>query len=234
FFLVLQPDIGGAAILIGGSMMVIICGGANLKDLFLIIIKLGFILVVILSMLFNVSSESLEKVDHVKDRIVAFLHPWDYPAGAAFQLIQGYYGMGNGGIDGAGFGKSIQKFLYLPYPHTDFIFAIMAEEMGFIGSFIFLMIYLLFLLRALVVSLRCDNVFGRLVGIGIVSLLSVQTFINIGGVTGLIPITGVPLPFISYGGSSLLVYMCSMGIVLSISRTPKDRVINRRKATHRL
>jgi cell division protein FtsW len=108
--------------------------------------------------------------------------------------------------------------LYLPEAHTDFIFATIGEEFGFIGCFIFLITYILFIWRGIVVALRCPDMFGSLMGIGIISLICIQALVNLGGVTGIIPITGVPLPLISYGGSSLLISMVSIGILLNISR----------------
>lgn len=126
--------------------------------------------------------------------------------------------LGQGGVSGSGFGKSIQKLDYLKYPYTDFIFPVIGEEFGFVGTALFLMLYLYFIWRGILIALRCKDPFGTLVGIGIMGLIAIQAFVNIGGVTKTIPLTGVTLPFISYGGSSLLVSMLSMGIMLSISR----------------
>lgn len=152
------------------------------------------------------------------DRFSAFLDPWADPQGVSYQLVQSLFAFSQGGVTGAGLGKSILKYLYLPEAHNDFIFSIIGEEMGFIGTTAFLIVYLLFLWRGLIVSLRCEDGFGKLFGVGFISLIGVQALINLGGVTGSIPMTGVTLPFISYGGSSLLLCMTGVGMVLSISR----------------
>ncbi|HBI02807.1 MAG TPA: hypothetical protein DDY49_02105, partial [Paenibacillaceae bacterium] len=154
-------------------------------------------------------------------RFLNFANPWNDGLGGlgtGYQLVHSYFAIAHGGWTGAGFGKSIEKYLYLPEAQTDFIFAIFSEEMGFFVVLFFLLFYLFFLWRILIVTFRAKDLFAKLIGIGIVSMIFIQAFINIGGVIGLIPLTGVPLPFISYGGSSLLLNCLSMGIVLSISR----------------
>lgn len=205
-----QPDLGGALIILMTAALIIFCGGANLKQLFnLFLLASPFIFIL------------AWKAQYRRDRLLTFLDPWNdgmNGLGDGYQLIHSYYAMAHGGITGAGFGKSIEKYLYLPYPQTDFIFSIMAEEFGFIGIVLFLLVFLLLLWRGLYVCLRCHDLFAKLVGIGFIGEIAIQAFINIGGVTGTIPITGVTLPFISYGGSSLLVSMIGTGILLSISR----------------
>lgn len=164
------------------------------------------------------SDEVVVKQDYRKGRIEAFLNPTENASDSAFNIIQSLTALGQGGITGSGFGKSIQKLDYLRYPYTDFIFPVIGEEFGFVGTATFLLLYLYFIWRGILIALRCKDPFGTLVGIGIMGLLAIQAFINIGGVTNTIPLTGVTLPFISYGGSSLLVSMLCMGIMLSISR----------------
>jgi cell division protein FtsW len=151
-------------------------------------------------------------------RFTAFMDPWADPTDTGFHLVQSLYAFGHGGFWGAGFGQSIQKLHYLPEAHNDFIFAIIGEEFGFFGTLIFLVAYLLFLWRGIVIALRCPDPFGNLAGMGIVSMIAVQALINLGGVTNTIPLTGVTLPLISYGGSSMLLTLTSMGILLNISR----------------
>jgi cell division protein FtsW len=146
------------------------------------------------------------------------MNPWADPTDTGYHLIQSLYAFGHGGFWGAGFGRSIQKLHYLPEAHNDFIFAIIAEELGFFGSALFILAYLFMIWRGVIIALRCTDPFGTLVGIGIMAMIGVQAAINIGGVSGAIPLTGVTLPFISYGGSSMLITMISMGIVLGISR----------------
>lgn len=205
----LQPDVGTAFILLCGAMVVIYTGGARFHHLMAIAAP-----VMIMAAIF------ILKEEYRMDRITSFLDPFSKKnaTDAGYQLSQSLFAIAHGGWTGTGFGQSIQKVFYLPLPHNDFIFAIMAEELGFVGCMLFLLFFILFLLRSLFISLRCKDPFGILVGIGIVTLIGVQAFVNIGGVIGAIPITGVPLPFISSGGSSLVVYMTSMGIILSISR----------------
>jgi cell division protein FtsW len=208
-----EPDTGTAAIILAGAGVVMLCGGARIKHLFRIALP-----VLAIGALYIAVSP------YRRARITSYLDPWKDPSDSGYQLIHSFYAIVHGGINGAGFGKSIEKYLYLPYPQTDFIFSVITEELGFIGVAIFMFIFVAFIWRALIVSLRSPSLFGNLVGVGLVSMIAVQAFINIGGVTGSIPITGVPLPFISYGGSSLVIYMTSVGIILSISRESSAKV----------
>jgi cell division protein FtsW len=210
----IQPDLGSAAILLGTAGVIMVCGGARITHLVMLTLPI-FIM-------FFFSYVSLNP--HALPRLVSYLDPWSDPKNTGFQLIQSFYALAHGGLSGAGFGKSVQKYLYLPEAHTDFIFAIIAEELGFIGTTFFLILYLLFLLRGLQICLRSKDTFASLVGVGVITMIGLQALINIGGVTGTIPLTGVPLPFISYGGSSLLVSLISTGILLSVSRE-----VNRQK-----
>ncbi|MGO4274640.1 FtsW/RodA/SpoVE family cell cycle protein, partial [Paenibacillus sp. TAF58] len=150
--------------------------------------------------------------------LTSFLDPFSDPQGNGLQVVQSLYAFGHGGLTGAGFGQGIQKLHYLPEAHTDFIFAIIGEELGFIGSALFILVFLIFLWRGILVAVRSPDMFGMLTGVGIMVMFAFQAFINIGGVTNTIPLTGVTLPFISAGGSSMMVSLISMGILLSISR----------------
>ncbi len=206
--IVVQPDLGSAAILLGCALIVMICGGAKIRHLF----GLGAPVVTV-ALLAYITAKP-----HALNRIYSFLNPWSDTVGTGYHIIQSWIAIAHGGLTGTGFGKSIQKYLYLPEMHTDFIFAILTEELGFIGASVFLLIYLFFLLRGIHICLRVKDTFASLAGIGVVSMFAIQAILNIGGVTGLIPLTGVPLPFISYGGSSLLVCLLATGFLLSISR----------------
>lgn len=212
--IMMQPDFGSTMILVLAASLVIIVGGANLKHIFMAVGSIGAIAAVVLTLYFLSSSSAGYRMD----RISCYLNPDSDPQGACYQIMQSLYAFGHGEVTGAGFGKSIQKMHYLPEAHNDFIFAIIGEELGLLGTMLFLFGYLLFLWRGIIVSLRCPDPFGSLAGTGIVGLIGIQALINMGGVTNTIPMTGVTLPFISYGGSSLLVTMCSVGILLSISR----------------
>lgn len=212
-----QPDLGSCAILVMGALVVIIVGGANLKHIFFL--GAGAVTLGGLALSYYLLNRDPALPDYRLDRFTSFLDPWADAQHAGYHLIQSLYAFGHGGLWGAGFGKGIQKLFYIPEAHNDFIFAIIAEELGFIGSALFLITYILFIWRGIIISLRCPDTFGTLVGVGIMTMIAIQAFINIGGVSGAIPITGVTLPFISYGGSSMLVMLVSMGVVLSISRS---------------
>ena len=151
-------------------------------------------------------------------RIQLWLDPWSDPRGKGYQTIQSLYAIGAGGLLGLGLGKSRQKFLYIPEPENDFVFAIVVEELGFIGAAIVLILFALLILRGYWLALHARDKFGSLTIVGIITLLAVQVFLNIGVVTNLIPNTGISLPFFSYGGTALVIHMAEMGIVLSISR----------------
>ena len=216
FFLMImaQPDLGTAAIILGTAGVILIAGGANIKHIFLLTVPPSTLFITTYIMV----------KQHAWARLTSFTNPWNDPLDKGFHMVQSLYAIARGGIFGTGFGKSLQKYLYLPEAYTDFIFSVIAEEMGLIGTSIFLLLYLLLIIRGLQISLRSTDTFATLAGTGIVTMISIQAMINIGGVTGAIPLTGVPLPFISYGGSSLLICMTSMGILLSVSRD-----VNRQK-----
>ncbi|SFL38675.1 cell division protein FtsW [Paenibacillus sp. 1_12] len=205
--ILLQPDFGSSLILLLISGILIIMGGANLWHL------LKIMLVIAPLCIYLAVSKSYRLA-----RITSFMNPWEDGTGTGYQLIQSLFALGHGGLTGTGIGRSIQKLHYLPEAHTDFIFAIMGEELGFLGLLLFILMYALFLARGFILSVQSSDSFGLLLGTGIVSMIAVQFIFNIGAVTGGLPITGVPLPLISYGGSSLLVCMAGIGILLSISR----------------
>ncbi len=152
-------------------------------------------------------------------RITSFLDPWADAKGSGWQVIQGLYAIGSGGLFGVGLGQSKQKYLYIPEPHNDFIFAIIAEELGFIGCLAVIALFAVFIWRGLLISMKAQDSFGSLVAVGITSLVGVQAIINIAVVTSSMPATGMSLPFISYGGTALLILLFSMGILLNISRS---------------
>lgn len=216
--IMLQPDLGSCMILLVCSAIVIIVGGSNLKHIFLLGTGLAVIgtMVVTLYLLKNNASETSSS--YRVNRLTSFLDPWADTSDTGYQVVQSLFAFGHGGLTGAGFGQGIQKLHYLPEAHNDFIFAIIGEEFGFIGSSLFILIFLLFIWRGILVAVRSPDLFGMVAGVGIMSIFAFQAIINIGGVTGSIPLTGVTLPFISAGGSSMMVSLISMGILLSISR----------------
>ena len=150
-------------------------------------------------------------------RITSFLDPWKDPLGAGFQIIQSLFAISPGGILGVGFDNSMQKHFYLPEPQTDFIFAIFAEEFGFIGCVFLILLFLLVIYEGVKIAKNCVDPYLCYVAIGLISLFAIQVMINLGVVVGLFPVTGITLPFISYGGSSLVVMMGSMGLLASIA-----------------
>ncbi|MFD0697193.1 putative lipid II flippase FtsW [Paenibacillus sp. GCM10027628] len=216
--IMLQPDLGSCMILLACSAIVIFVGGSNLKHIF----TLGAGLVAILAMVVTIyllkSSTSGDGGNYRVHRLTSFRDPFSDHSNTGYQVVQSLYAFGHGGLTGAGFGQGIQKLHYLPEAHNDFIFAIIGEELGFVGSSLFILIFLLFIWRGILVAVRSPHMFGMVAGVGIMGMFAFQAVINIGGVTGTIPLTGVTLPFISSGGSSMMVCLISMGILLSISR----------------
>ncbi len=151
-------------------------------------------------------------------RFVSFLNPWEDPRGDGYQLIQSLLALGSGGILGTGLGQSRQKCYYIPEPHNDFIFSIIGEELGLVGCITIIVLFLIFIWRGIRTAIRAKEVYGTLLAIGITAVIAIQAIINIAVVTGSMPVTGVPLPFISYGGSSLVFNLIAMGILLNVSR----------------
>lgn len=221
--IMLQPDFGSCMILVATSGLIIFAGGANLKHILgsIGLLVLGASIVLGAGALWNKihpSDSAADQTNYKIGRIQAFLDPGKDPLGTGYNLLQSLTAIGHGGPSGTGFGQGIQKLHYLPNAYNDFIFSVIGEEFGFIGTLLFLLFYIYFIWRGLLISLRCQSTFGTLTGVGIMGLIAIQAFINIGGVTNTIPMTGVTLPFISSGGSSLMSMMMAMGIVLSISR----------------
>lgn len=206
--IMLQPDLGTGVVLVLTCMVLIFTAGAKLSHFFGLA-SLGVVafLLLIISAPYRIK------------RITAFINPWEDPLGDGFQIIQSLYAIGPGGLMGVGLGDSIQKYFYLPEPQTDFIFAILAEELGFIGGAGVIFLFILLFWRGIKVALTTQDEFGRYLALGITTMLTVQVMINVSVVIGLIPVTGITLPFLSYGGSSLTLTLCAVGILLNISRS---------------
>ena len=203
----LQPNMSMAVIIGFIGVVLLYLGGCDLKQLLI----LGAIAIVGFFVLASMA-------DYRMDRLRSFGNPESDPQGTGYQLLQSYYAIGSGGLFGKGLNNSYQKLLYMTYGESDFIFAILCEEFGFIGGFIVIGMYAWIVFRGMVVSMRCRNRFGSLLAAGISIVFGFQVFVNIGVVTGLLPTTGQALPFISAGGTSLLVFLSAMGLLLSISR----------------
>lgn len=151
-------------------------------------------------------------------RVTTFLDPWSDPKGKGWQVIQSLYAIGSGGLFGLGLGEGKQKYLYLSEPQNDFIFAIVAEELGFVGCIFVIMLFAILIWRGILIAMKAPDMFGSLMAVGITSLIAIQVIINIAVVTSSMPVTGMPLPFFSYGGTSLFILLCEMGVLLNISR----------------
>lgn len=206
--IMLQPDFGTGTVIVISIVAILFVSGVDFS-FFVKIALLGLVGVVSLIVI----------APYRVQRIISFVNPWSDPLGSGFQIIQSLYAIGPGGLLGLGFGNSIQKHFYLPEPQTDFIFSIISEEFGFLGVLIVSTLFLTIIYRGVKISLKSTNLFAKYVSFGIIFQLSFQTVLNLMVVVGLIPVTGVTLPFLSYGGSSLLVSMISMGILLNISRS---------------
>lgn len=207
-----QPDVGTSAIILLIAGTIIFSSGIKYKHLFTLI----GIAVVFLSFIIP----SLVTKGRI-DRIVGAYQPFEDPGDVGHHLIQSYLAIGGGGLTGEGLGQSIQKLGYLWGAHTDFIMSVIAEELGLIGVIVIIGMIALIVLRGIFIARKSNDSFGSLLAIGISSMIAIQTIINLGSISGLLPITGVPLPFISYGGSSLLILMISMGILNNIAMSVK-------------
>ncbi|MBI4032597.1 putative lipid II flippase FtsW [Candidatus Berkelbacteria bacterium] len=202
-----QPDAGTAVVLLGTIVTMYFVAGAPYFHLaFGGLLGGGLLALLILSAPYRLQ------------RFLVFLNPTEETLGAAYHINQALLAVGAGGLLGLGFGQSKQKFLYLPEPHTDSIFAIAIEELGFVRAILILGLILFVILRGYQIARRVPDAYGRYVAVGITTLIAIQTFVNIGAMLGLMPITGVTLPFVSYGGSSLVVLLAAAGILLNISR----------------
>jgi cell division protein FtsW len=206
-FIMLQPDLGTGTVLVGTGVVLIFAAGARWKHL------LGFASLGVLGFIGLV----LAAPYRIK-RITAFLDPWQDPLGFGYQLMQSLYAIGPGGLMGLGLGMSRQKHLYLPEPHTDFIFSILSEELGFLGAGTVVILFAILVWRGLRIAISAHNLFMSLVATGVTAMIMIQAVINIGVVSGAFPVTGITLPFLSYGGSSLTLTLAAVGVLLNLSR----------------
>jgi cell division protein FtsW len=205
--IVLQPDLGTAIACAAITACIMFVAGLELR-------YLGYASVASLIPLYFL----IFRVAWRWDRIKAFVNPYSDPQGKGFHIIQSLIAVSTGGITGLGFMEGKQKLFYLPEPHTDFIFAVTAEELGLLGSLVLLLLFGIFLWRGVRTALRTQDMFGRLLAVGITSMVVVQAFINISVVLGIMPTKGIPLPFVSYGGSSLFVTLACVGVLLNITK----------------
>jgi cell division protein FtsW len=204
--LVAQPDLGTAVIIGGWVMVLLFIGGVRIRYL------LVMFLCSIPMLLWLVFSTSYRM-----KRIFAYLNPWEDPKGIGFQIIHSFLAFGSGGMTGAGLGDGIQKLFYLPEPHTDFILSVAAEELGFLRLLVIMGFFAYLVYRGIVVSLRAKDLYSSYLALGISSMLAIQILVNTAVVTGLLPTKGLTLPLMSYGGSSLIMTLFTIGILLNIS-----------------
>lgn len=205
--IVKQPDLGTAMVCLGVTGAILYSAGMRLR-------YFGYALVPIVPALYVL----LFHVGWRARRMVAFLDPWSDPQGAGFHITQSLIAVGTGGLTGLGLMEGKQKLFYLPEPHTDFIYAVASEELGLVGAVFIATLFLVFAWRGLRTALRAEEPFARLLAIGITTMVVLQAFFNISVVLSLLPTKGIPLPFISYGGSSLFVMLASVGVLLNITR----------------
>ena len=202
-----QPDLGNCLTLIALTFALLFLAGGRVAHL-------GLILAGALPLV----AIAIWAAPYRLRRITTFVDPWADPRGSGFQIIQSWLALGNGGVLGQGIGASKQKLFYLPESHTDFIFAVIGEELGFVGAATVVALFVILVWRGLRIGLRAPDPFGAYLALGITVLIATQTLVNLGVVTGLLPTKGLPLPFISFGGSALLVTMLSTGVLLNISQ----------------
>jgi len=202
-----QPSTGTSIILCLSSLAIYFSAGLNWKQIITVFLLGGLFL-----------SFLIAGTSYRSERIISFLFPSNDPLGKGYQSLQSLIGIGSGGLFGVGFGHSIQKFNYLPESHTDAIFSIIAEEFGFVGSIFILLIFLLFLFAGFGIAKETADPYGKFVIIGIISGIGFQAFINIAAMCKLIPITGIPLPFISYGSSAFITNLLGLGIISNIAK----------------
>jgi cell division protein FtsW len=201
-----QPDLGSSLTLGAVAMIMLFAAGTRLTYIFsMVLLALPFLYYAIMH------------VDYRRRRILAFLNPWEDPTNTGFQIIQSWIAVGTGGLFGLGLGEGKQKLFYLPEAHTDFIFSVVGEELGFVGFMVITSMFFLLLIRGVRVALYAEDTFGRSLAFGISTLIGLEAFVNIAVVTGIFPTKGLALPFISYGGSSLIITLFAVGVLLNIS-----------------
>ncbi len=208
---VIQPDLGSAVLMAAVTSIMLFIAGANIVHL------AGFVLLSI-----PVLWVFIAGAEYRRRRILAFLNPWKDPGGVGFQIIQSFIALGSGGIFGRGLGQSRQKLFYLPASHTDFIFSIIGEELGLVGVCLVVFLFILFVWQGAKIALKAGDLFGQLLAAGMVALIGLEAAINISVSTGVFPTKGLPLPFLSYGGSALVSNLIAVGVLLNVGRARAD------------
>ena len=209
--LIVEPHLSASIVIVGVCMIMMTLAGCNLWQIVVPGVVIGVPAV-------TIGIVKIQKFAHALKRITTFIDPWKDKLGDGWQVIQSLYAIGSGGLFGLGLGQSRQKYLYLPEPQNDFIFSVMAEELGFVGCAFVIILFAILIWRGTLAAMKAPDMFGSLLAIGITSLIGIQAIINIAVVTSTMPATGMPLPFFSYGGTALLIILCEMGVLLNISR----------------
>ncbi len=202
-----EPHFSGTILITSIAVIILFAAGAKVWHFILLLLP-----AVPLGIYFVINEE------YRMNRLLTFLDPFQDPTDTGYQIVNSLYAIGSGGIFGKGIGQSIQKNLYIPEPHTDFIFSVLAEELGFIGSITVLVLFLVIIWRGIRIAMHAPDTLGSLIAVGITSLIAVQVIINVAVVTSSMPVTGMPLPFFTYGGSSLAFLLVEIGMLLNISR----------------
>jgi cell division protein FtsW len=205
--IMLEPDYGSAIVLLAAAAVMMFVAGLSYRRVLTVLLVLPWPLAAI--MLFE---------PYRRQRWLAFLNPYDDPLGKGFQTIQSFIAVGTGGVWGKGFMAGVQKMFYLPEAHSDYIFAVIAEERGLVGAVVVLLCFAVIIWRGLRVAHRAPDAFGALLAVGLTTMIGLQAMVNLGVVVGLLPSKGIPLPFVSAGGSSMLVSLMAMGVLLNISQ----------------
>ena len=212
--LALEPHLSATLIILATGAVLMFLGGTKLRWFALGAVVLAAAVLVYLKL-----------QGYASARITAWQDPFSDPSDAGYQIVQSLYAIGSGGMMGLGLGKSRQKYLYLPEEHNDYVFAIVCEELGFIGALLIILLFVLLIVRGYWIAMHARDRFGALVAAGLTTLLLLQVFLNIGVVTNFLPATGISLPFFSYGGTALLLQLFEMGVILNISRSNKRNLI---------
>ncbi|HOQ06186.1 MAG TPA: putative lipid II flippase FtsW [Clostridiales bacterium] len=205
--LLLETHLSATIIMISIAMIILFVAGAKIRHFAILFVPVVVMIIAVISF-----------TDYMTPRINSWIDPWSDPRGSGYQTIQSLYAIASGGLFGRGLGQSMQKFLYVPEPHNDYIFPIIAEELGFIGALLVMLLFLIFIWRGIKIAVHAPDVYGCLIASGITALIAVQSLFNVAVVTNSVPPTGVSLPFFSAGGTALVLFMTEAGILLNISR----------------
>jgi len=205
--LLLETHLSATIIMITVAMIILFVAGTKIRHFAVLVVPVAVILTAVIMF-----------TDYMTPRIRSWLDPWSNPRGDGWQTIQSLYAIGSGGLFGRGLGQSMQKFLYIPEPHNDYIFPILAEELGFIGAFTVLLLFMIFIWRGIKIAVHAPDNYGCFIASGITALIAVQALFNVAVVTNSVPPTGVSLPFFSSGGTALVLFMTEVGILLNVSR----------------